>query len=198
MRYPQRPVLVCVTGMAILLMLPARVAAWSGFFNHPNAGWYLFRGPIVLPRFGIAPTYALDHLEYQRLGVGYGGFAGSYPTMALGYGPYPNWGPGTRVGGIPFGRRPSALPVDTGPELQAPHARFRIAVPADAQVWLEGASTQQSGTLRHFVSPPLEPGASYGYTIRARWRERGQVVEQTKEIEVQAGDQVNVTFPLPN
>src|SRR5205085_1327698 len=51
-----------------------------------------------------------------------------------------------------------------------------VTVPADAQVWVEDAPTTSNGTVRQFVSPPLEPGGPFTYHVRARWNENGQEV----------------------
>lgn len=193
MKYAHSFALPIVASVAFVLAIPLDAHGWSGFFDHPNAGWYLFKGPIVLPRFGVTPTTALEHLEYQHVGAGYGGFAGGYPTMALGYGPYPNWGYGVPQGGIPLRRR---TPVPAPPPLPEPCAQFTIAVPANATVWLEGVATRQTGPVRRFVTPPLDPSESYGYTVRACWHDGERWVEQSKEIAVRAGDNVGITFPL--
>jgi uncharacterized protein (TIGR03000 family) len=74
-------------------------------------------------------------------------------------------------------------------------AQIVVAVPADAQVWIEGQPTKQTGTSRWFVSPALNKGEEYQYRIRARWREDGKDVEQTQRLAVHAGDNVSVSFP---
>lgn len=74
-------------------------------------------------------------------------------------------------------------------------ALLDVRVPADAEVWLEGAKTQQTGDSRQFVSPPLKPGQDYHYEIKARWKQDGRDVEQTREVNVRAGGRVNVAFP---
>lgn len=183
-----RAALVALTVIAF----PTVGIAGPGLFNtnYPNAGWYIFKGPIVLPRFNVPLPDALTQREMQHVGVGYGGFAGPYSWFGWGYGPYPQaairWG----YRGIepPAPPLPPAVPVD-------PRANFTVLVPPDAEVWLEGAATHQTGPVRRFVSPELEPGSSYGYTVRARWRQGGQVVEQTREVVVRPGEQVNVAFP---
>jgi uncharacterized protein (TIGR03000 family) len=52
---------------------------------------------------------------------------------------------------------------------------------------------------RVFVTPPLDVGSSYTYSIRARWTEDGKPVEQTRNVPVKTGAQVRVDFtsPLP-
>jgi len=50
-------------------------------------------------------------------------------------------------------------PIDYVPTSHLfPEAKFDVYVPCDAEVWLEGQKTQQSGEMRTFISPPLEPG----------------------------------------
>lgn len=185
-RYPQTFIAFAA------LVLPSVAIAGPGLFNtnYPNSGWYIFKGPIVLPRFGVSLPDALTQREMQHVGVAYGGFAGPYASFGWGYGPYPQaairWG----YRGIewPPPPLPAAVPLE-------PRATFTVTVPPDAEVWLEGTAMQQTGPVRRFVSPELEPGSSYGYTIRARWRQGGQIVEQSQEIAVRPGDQLDVAFP---
>ena len=48
-------------------------------------------------------------------------------------------------------------------------AMMEIRVPANAEVWVEGDKTSQTGAVRHFVSPTLQTGKTFTYDIRARW-----------------------------
>jgi uncharacterized protein (TIGR03000 family) len=52
----------------------------------------------------------------------------------------------------------------------------------------------QKGTLRQFVTPPVDPGRVYSYQIRARWQQNGQVMDQTKIVQFHAGDRLTVDF----
>jgi uncharacterized protein (TIGR03000 family) len=73
-------------------------------------------------------------------------------------------------------------------------ASIEVTVPAgNAEVWFQGAKTTRTGTVREFVSPPLEPG-SYTYTIRARWMSNGEQVERTRTVQVQPGENYRVNF----
>ena len=76
-------------------------------------------------------------------------------------------------------------------------ARFLIRVPAEATVWIEEQPTALTGLERQFVSPPLIPGKTYLYEVRARWQENGQDVEQKQTITLQAGADLKVRFPMP-
>jgi uncharacterized protein (TIGR03000 family) len=100
---------------------------------------------------------------------------------------YGGIGPGA-FGGVPpyaylnDGRRFAGRPVPSDNR-----ARIWLTVPADAQVWFDGEPTQQTGELRHFVSPPLAPGRSYTYGVRVRWMKDGKPVEEERRVRVQAG-----------
>jgi uncharacterized protein (TIGR03000 family) len=55
-------------------------------------------------------------------------------------------------------------PADT-----AQPAYVEVQVPAAAQLWFEGVRMNQTGTIRDFVSPALQPGRTFTYDIRAQW-----------------------------
>ncbi len=88
-------------------------------------------------------------------------------------------------------------PPGPGPQVGEPVARFLIRVPAEATVWIEDKPTSLTGPERQFVSPPLLPGKTYLYDIRARWQENGRDVEQKQTISLQVGSDVKVRFPAP-
>jgi uncharacterized protein (TIGR03000 family) len=79
---------------------------------------------------------------------------------------------------------------------QAPNrvAHLNVQVPANAQVWIEGVKTTQTGTSRQFQSPPLTPGTNYSYEVRAHWMANGQPVDRTRNVSVHAGGQVLVNM----
>jgi uncharacterized protein (TIGR03000 family) len=80
-------------------------------------------------------------------------------------------------------REPGAVP-----------ARIEVRVPDGAELWFNGAKTRQTGAVRVFESPPLEPGARYAYDVKARWTEDGRPVEKTYHVPVTAGERSSVTF----
>jgi uncharacterized protein (TIGR03000 family) len=93
-----------------------------------------------------------------------------------------------------MGNEPAPLVVQAVPEGE-PVAHFTVEVPANAEVYLEGVRTRQTGPQRVFASPPLSPGRQYIYEVRARWVENGQPVEQTRNLVVTAGQRYTVRFP---
>ena len=84
-----------------------------------------------------------------------------------------------------------------GPASQDVTAHVMVKVPADAEVWFGQGKTQQSGTMREFVSPALTPGQDFTYDIKARWTEGGQEVVQTRHVDVSAGAWKTVDFTKP-
>ncbi len=73
-----------------------------------------------------------------------------------------------------------------------------VRVPADAEIWFNGARTHLTGASREFVSPPLTPGHDGTYELRARWEEDGRQVERTRQVTVRAGDRLNINFLSPS
>jgi len=148
----------------------------------------------------------------------YGGY-GHYGYGRYGYGSYPYYGGyGWRSGGYPYYGYSSyyqpgyvydystptyVYPDDSGVVTRgagsyAPandnSAMLHVRVPGNAQVWVEGEATRQSGPERDFVSPPLQPDKTYQYEIRARWMQDGKPVVRTKTVTVHANETKNVDF----
>jgi uncharacterized protein (TIGR03000 family) len=89
-------------------------------------------------------------------------------------------------------RKPYVPEISVEPDPTA--ATMDVRVPADAEIWFEGTKTGQRGLTRTFVSPPLAKGQAFTYDIRARWKEGDKEVDQTRQINVRAGDHVQVYF----
>jgi uncharacterized protein (TIGR03000 family) len=79
-----------------------------------------------------------------------------------------------------------------------PSAHLSVRVPADAEIWVDGVATKQTGAERQFVSPPLEAGQEYSYELKARWIENGREIVQTRRIPVVAGLWKTVDFTQPD
>jgi uncharacterized protein (TIGR03000 family) len=73
-----------------------------------------------------------------------------------------------------------------------------VRVPSpDAQVWFDDHRTQQGGMQRMFETPSLESG-NYSYKVRAKWRQDGKDMDQTRTVRVQPGQRVMVDFARAN
>jgi uncharacterized protein (TIGR03000 family) len=73
-------------------------------------------------------------------------------------------------------------------------AALNIQLPANASLFFNGVETkgQIGGRTRHYVTPPLSPGETYKFVLRAEWMEDGRMVERTREVKVEAGDVIRV------
>jgi uncharacterized protein (TIGR03000 family) len=123
------------------------------------------------------------HYYYPR-------YWGYYPSF-FNYGSYPyaEYGPGYNPYGSPPGGYQAFYPPTAQPELTA---QVAVRVPANAEVWFNGAAAAQKGPLRELVSPPLTPGLEFNYEIRARWLENGREVTKVRQVTVRAGDRLTV------
>jgi uncharacterized protein (TIGR03000 family) len=82
------------------------------------------------------------------------------------------------------------------PEQTDTAVQLKFRVPEGAQVWLGGVQTQQTGSLRHYVTPPLTPGQEYTYEARVTWKEQGKEMVQLQTFRLHAGDHVSASFPV--
>lgn len=121
---------------------------------------------------GVGP-YGYNYYPYSYYGSGRSTFFGPPDIYANGE-------------GVPSEVR-SFYPPDAAVNVAAPVATVRLYVPADAQVWFDGSATKQTGSGRAFTSPPLEPGKTYSYDVKAQWIEDGKTVVKTRTVTVQAG-----------
>jgi uncharacterized protein (TIGR03000 family) len=57
---------------------------------------------------------------------------------------------------------------------------------------IDDAATTSKSAQRVFVSPSLNPGREYHYTLKAEWVRDGKPVVVSKEIAVRAGQETRV------
>jgi uncharacterized protein (TIGR03000 family) len=149
----------------------------TGFGNYPGDHGFV-------PGYGYYPYYS-DHwptlreaLEAKRAGRVAGPSGADFHIVASVQ---------DAVGG-------PASPDET---LSPTAAILRVRVPADAELWFDGARTVQRGAARQFVTPPLEDGRNFSYEVRARWSENGKVVERVETVRVHPGDRLTVDLLAP-
>lgn len=89
--------------------------------------------------------------------------------------------------------------VATSAEAAGPApVRIEIRVPTtDAVVQFGETATDQTGTVREFESPPIQPGRDYTYHIVARWQADGRDVFHGRTVTVRSGQRVIVDFTRP-
>ena len=106
---------------------------------------------------------------------GYGGYGGNYDG-----GSYPVYGDDYYAPAYStpsYGPNYQVPPANTSMPARLPVAiEVRLLPDPQAQLWVDGAATTMQGVDRIFVSPPVETGYSYTYTVRATWNQNGQPV----------------------
>jgi len=114
--------------------------------------------------------------------------------------------PGVYAGRVfnPFGTPGIPLTAATGSsprflESVAGVALVEVHLPANAQLWIDGQPTKQSGPVREFATPAvLQQGLMYRYTLRAQWDEGGRPVVRERPVEFQSGSRLIVDFTRPD
>lgn len=77
-------------------------------------------------------------------------------------------------------------------------ARLQLLVPENAEVLVEGRKTSSTGTVREFVSPPLEPGKNMIYSILVRYTDAsGKKIEERHSIRVHANAHLDIDCTKP-
>jgi uncharacterized protein (TIGR03000 family) len=71
---------------------------------------------------------------------------------------------------------------------------IQVSLPAEARLTVDGRLTTSTSSSRTLISPNLEPGYDYFYTLRAEIVRDGQTLTQTQRVAVRAGDQTRVSF----
>jgi uncharacterized protein (TIGR03000 family) len=84
----------------------------------------------------------------------------------------------------------SFYPPDTAPARN--EADVRVVTAPDAQLWFNGVLTNQTGSVRTFSTPELQPGAAYSYDVKIRWMENGSPMERTRKVAVSPGETVEL------
>src|SRR5262245_24062451 len=81
--------------------------------------------------------------------------------------------------------------TSTGP------ANLEVPLPAEAELWVDGKKTSQTGATRKFSTPELKPGQDYAYGMRAESQDKDRKNTQTRQITFHAGEKVTVDFTKP-
>jgi uncharacterized protein (TIGR03000 family) len=180
-------------------MAPPGFAAFP-FFYVPRGFWpnglSLYGAPVPTPGAlpGVFGNYDLvrQWRAFPLYGIGAYGTLGLYapgPRVRGAYGP-PVYGPPLPV---VEGLRGPAAPPAGAKVAGAVILSVRVPQPA-AEVLVNGKKTTQTGTDRIFESPPLDAAETYTYVVTARWIERGQVVEVSRQVKGTPGEVVRVDF----
>jgi uncharacterized protein (TIGR03000 family) len=83
-----------------------------------------------------------------------------------------------------------------GKEVAAP-ATIIVTLPADAKLTVDDNPTTSTSTTRVLVSPDLEPGKEFNYTLKGEIVRDGKTVVATQRITVRAGEETRVNLEFP-
>lgn len=76
-------------------------------------------------------------------------------------------------------------------------ATLVVVLPADAKLTVDGTATRATSAERTFVSPTLEQGQEYFYTLRAEVQKDGSPVVVSKQVAIRAGELTRVVLEFP-
>ena len=68
------------------------------------------------------------------------------------------------------GMQVSAVPADRAP------ATVAVTLPADAKLTFDGQATRSTSAHRLFITPPLEEGKSFRYSVKAEFVRAGRII----------------------
>jgi uncharacterized protein (TIGR03000 family) len=110
-----------------------------------------------------------------------GGCAGSTPPPA----------PGPKTEKAP-------PPVEKAPATMAAPATIVVTLPADAKLTIDGAATRSISGVRTFVTPTLDAGLEFSYTLKAEVVRDGQTFSTEQRVTVRGGaeSKINLTIPV--
>jgi uncharacterized protein (TIGR03000 family) len=90
---------------------------------------------------------------------------------------------------------PFLLLVAAVPLAAAEPARIKVILPEDAAtVQIGGYETKSQGRERTYASPPLEPGKTFTYVVKASWIENNRLIVRMRVAEVRAGQETTLDF----
>jgi uncharacterized protein (TIGR03000 family) len=94
---------------------------------------------------------------------------------------------------------PPAASADPLPAPKENRAVIHILLPSTANnIWVDGVKMPTRSTdARVFISPPIEPGHDYTYTVRADWPSGLNMVSQERTVVVRANGTSTVDFNQP-
>jgi uncharacterized protein (TIGR03000 family) len=192
MRISLRIAPLLLAALGVHLILPADASAQSGriivapgrpYQPPSNRSYYLYpplyQAPLPTPpRIGYVPGNNVPT------------FSSGFPFYSF-YSAVPSVEPEGRAMMAP----PIPPPINMTSEPPSGAAQVAVRVPtADAEVWFDSTRTSQTGMDRLFKTPDIAPDGSFTYRIRARWVANGQYVEQTRIVNLSAGQQVTLDF----
>jgi uncharacterized protein (TIGR03000 family) len=95
---------------------------------------------------------------------------------------------------MPKGEKVPTPKTDKKPGQVSAPATIVINLPADARLFVDGNATTSTSERRTLMTPNLEFGSDYVYTMVAEVVRDGRTVSQRQTVNVRGGETVNVQF----
>jgi uncharacterized protein (TIGR03000 family) len=99
---------------------------------------------------------------------------------------------GACPGGVCSATGGAALAQATGTE-----ALLIVHLPEDATLTIDGEATTSTSSRRVFVTPALEKGKEYEYTLKAKVERNGKVEIATTKVTIRPGETSQVELKIP-
>jgi uncharacterized protein (TIGR03000 family) len=167
----------------------------GGYYGYPRglgygyySGYYPYLGfypsTNYYPYFGNFPYYSNYYSDY-----------GDYPYDSSSYPDYGSYE--TDPGWVAVSYAPGKAAQTTAtPARRRSITRVTVRVPANAKLWFDGREMTTRGSVRRFKTPPLKAGQRYAYQVKARWKQNGRTVTQTRTVLVTPGKTTTIRFPV--
>jgi uncharacterized protein (TIGR03000 family) len=182
----------------------------AGIQHHGGAASYGYGGGYLAGYgYGQGGAYPASYgygSLYSPYATGYAPAVASLASSGGGYSMYPAVGPllpgavaqhaPLHFAGIAPPYDASALDTSPGKHRPADNAgHFELILPFEAEVFVNGARTSQTGFIRHYNTPKLTPGSTYHYQVRVRYMNaQRDMVEDTRDIAFKANDWYRIDF----
>jgi uncharacterized protein (TIGR03000 family) len=129
---------------------------------------------------------------YGCMGGGYGCYGGGMYGCAGGFGCY---GGGMVIQGGGGGEKKDKTEKipPPGDEISGP-ATIVVNLPAEARLMVDGHRTTSTSTQRRLVSPTLQPGREFRYTLTAEIVRDGKTIRESRPVTVRANRETQVQF----
>ena len=76
-------------------------------------------------------------------------------------------------------------------------ATIVVTLPADAKLTIDGAATRSISNVRTFVTPTLDVGMEFSYTLKAEVVRDGQTFSTEQRVTVRAGAESKINISVP-
>jgi len=154
-----------------------------------RSGGYGYNGYLSSPYYGGSYSYSYPSYSYSYPSYSYYDYYPSYGTANYSY---PSYSYSTSA------YQPSSAGMNSfsGDNVPQNQALLRVELPSpDARISLQGVAMDQGfGTQRLFMSPPLESGKTYTYTVRCTWMNGDSPITREQNIDVRAGQTATADF----